>query len=131
MRKLMAKDLYHVYELLRRSKYKCRELRLYELAVEQPAPRYYISVYKAYRNIYPLMFGDFSKLRKMKPLKQEMYLALFREVIQLSTKREHSGKSLMHIIPFAIVKPAKRFYISPRSARRIICEYKWKKKHLS
>ena len=115
----MTKDLYHVYELLRRSKYKCRELRLYELAVEQPAPRYYISVKKAYE-----------QLRKMKPLKQEMSLALFREVIQLSTKREHSGKSLMHIIPFAIVKPAKRFYISPRSARRIICEYKWKKKHL-
>lgn len=91
----------------------------FERTVRHAASRFYIDTRRAYQNIYPMLRGDYSRIEKMKPLRQEMYKALYDVVMSLSQKRQFWGKSPYYIVKFAILEPAPRFYIDVETMRKI------------
>ena len=94
----------------------------FERTVRHPASRFFIDTRRAYQNIYPMLRGDYSRLEKMKPLRQEMYKALYDVVMRLSQKRQFWGKSPYYIVKFAILEPAPRFYIGVEKMRKVFRE---------
>ena len=84
-------------------------------AVKMPAPRFYLTAKQAYQVISPMVKGDFERVDLFNPLKRQMYYELFDIVMKMSEKREFIGKSLWHIMPFAVAQPASQFFISPHS----------------
>lgn len=127
-RELLYRDLCAAYEAVRRSHYRCKKMRLYEMAVNLPAPRYYVTPRSAYLVIYPLLLGRTDHFVRMKEAKRELYISLYTKVVELSRQREYYGKGLMELLPFALRQPAPRFFISPIRARHIIKEYLCEKK---
>lgn len=130
MRELLYRDLCAAYETAKRTHYKCKKMRLYELAAYSPAPRYYVSLRSAYLVIYPLLLGRTEQFTRMREDKRELYISLYQKVVELSCQREYYGKGLMELLPFALAQPAPRFFVSPDRVRRIIkdspCEKKSK-----
>lgn len=108
--------------------YECRtQAEAFERTVRHPASRYFVESRRAYQNIYPMLRGDFSRLEKMKPLRQEMYRSLFEVVMRLSQKRQFWGKSPYYIVKFAILEPAPRFYIGVEKMRKVFRERRKKR----
>ena len=99
----------------------------FERTIQHPASRFFIETRRAYQNIYPMLRGDFSRIEKMKPLRQEMYRALFDVVMRLSQKRQFWGKSPYYIVKFAILEPAPRFYIGLEKMRKVFRERRGKR----
>lgn len=99
----------------------------FERTVRHPASRFFIETRRAYQNIYPMLRGDYSRLEKMKPLRQEMYRALYDVVMRLSQKRQFWGKSPYYIVKFAILEPAPRFYIGVEKMRKVFRERRGKR----
>ena len=99
----------------------------FERTVRHPASRFFIETRRAYQNIYPMLRGDFSRIEKMKPLRQEMYRALYDVVMRLSQKRQFWGKSPYYIVKFAILEPAPRFYIGVEKMRKVFRERRSKR----
>ncbi len=95
--------------------------------IRHPASRFFIETRRAYQNIYPMLRGDYSRLEKMKPLRQEMYKALYDVVMRLSQKRQFWGKSPYYIVKFAILEPAPRFYIGVEKMRKVFRERRAKR----
>lgn len=123
-RELMYDELMRVYCKVCRD-YDCRtQAEAFERTVRHPASRFFVTPRRAYQNIYPMLRGDFSKLERMKPLRQEMYKALFAAVIKLSQKRQFVGRSPYYIIKFAIMEPAPRFYIGAEKMRKVFRAHK-------
>lgn len=96
----------------------------FEKTVSHPASRFFVTPKMAYQNIYPMLRGDFSRIEKMKPLRQEMYRALYDVVMRLSQKRQFWGKSPYYIVRFAVTEPAPRFYIGVEKMRKVFRERK-------
>lgn len=92
--------------------------------VKHPAPRYYIGAKKAVNIIGQLMLGNRAVLDSMRSYKKRMYIELEQEVLRLSEKKEYQGKSLKYICSFAILHPAKEFYISWETFKKIFCNAK-------
>ena len=99
----------------------------FERTVRHAASRFYIDTRRAYQNIYPMLRGDYSRIEKMKPLRQEMYKALFDVVMRLSQKRQFWGKSPYYIVRFAVLEPAPRFYIGIEKMRKVFRERRGKR----
>lgn len=99
----------------------------FDRTVRHPASRFFIGTRRAYQNIYPMLRGDYSRLEQMKPLRQEMYKALFDVVMRLSQKRQFWGKSPYYIVSFAVLEPAPRFYIGVEKMRKIFRERRGKR----
>ena len=113
----MQRDVINAYKEVYAKCFTQREA--YERTVLQPAPRYYVTPKQALQVISPMMKGDFEMVDMMMPLRREMYYSLFNEVMKLSEKREFIGKSLSHVMRFAVLQPAPRFYIGWDRAKRI------------
>lgn len=94
----------------------------FERTVRHAASRFFVEPRRAYQNIYPMLRGDYSRLEQMKPLRQEMYKALYDVVMKLSQKRQFWGKSPFYIVKFAVMEPAPRFYIGIEKMRKIFRE---------
>ena len=106
----------------------CRSQKeAFELTVSHPASRFFVDPRRAYQNIYPMLRGDYSRIEKMKPLRREMYKALYDIVIRLSQRRHFWGKSPYHIVKFAVLEPAPRFYIGVEKMRKIFRDRKRRK----
>ena len=108
----MKRDLMRVYQEESRNYSGFMQKEVYALTVQHPAPRFYIDPRSAHMYISPLLRGDRSGLEKMKPLRREMYEALFRVVMSLSQKEKFWGKPLYCILRQAVMEPAPRFYIN-------------------
>ena len=108
----MKNDLMKVYREVC-SGYDCRNnLEAWENVVRHPAPRFYIDARRAHCRISPMLHGDKRQLEHLSPLKREMYEDLFATVLRLWQKKPFWGTSLNHVLKFAILEPAPRFYIS-------------------
>ena len=118
-RESMYDELMKVYCKILREFDVRTQTEAFERTVRHAASRFYIDTRRAYQNIYPMLRGDYSRLEKMKPLRQEMYKALFDVVMRLSQKRQFWGKSPYYIVKFAILEPAPRFYIDVETMRKI------------
>ncbi len=99
----------------------------FERTIRHPASRFFVEPRRAHQNIYPMLRGDYSRLEKMKPLRQEMYKALYDVVMRLSQKRQFWGKSPYYIVKFAILEPAPRFYIGVEKMRKVFRERRAKR----
>lgn len=97
----------------------------YEKTVNHPAPRYYVNARWACQVISPLLEGDMTALKKLSQLKQEMYLSLLHEVIEISSQRNFIGRSPYYVVQFAIHRPAPRFFISAETMRKIFHRKKY------
>lgn len=112
LREEMKRDLMKVYreECQHYSGY--MQTEIYSLTVNHPAPRFYIDPRRAHQHISPLLRGDRSGLEKMKPLRREMYEALFGVVMTFYQKEKFWGRSLYYVLRHAVMEPAPRFYIN-------------------
>ena len=124
----MKDDLMKVYREISGS-HTCRyQNDAYEQTVLHPAPRFYVDPRRAHQVISPMCRGDFSKLRMLSPLRQEMYQALFETVQRLYQSSAYWKKSLHYVLQFAVLEPAPRFYISADRMRLIWKERTRRKK---
>ena len=118
-REQMKDDLMKVFREISAG-YTCRyQTEAYEKTVQHPAPRYYIDARRAHCVISPMRRGDYTQLHKLSPLKQEMYVSLFETVQRLYQQSTYWGKSLYHVLQFAVLEPAPRFYINADMMRLI------------
>ena len=121
-RDMMYDELMKVYSGILRDFDVRTQAEAFERTVCHPASRFFIEPRRAYQNIYPMLRGDYSRLEKMKPLRQKMYKALFDVVMRLSQKRQFWGKSPYYIVKFAVLEPAPRFYIDVERMRKVFRE---------
>ncbi len=121
-REAMYDELMKVYCKVLREFDVRTQTEAFERTVCHPASRFFIDTRRAYQNIYPMLRGDYSRLERMKPLRQEMYKALYDVVMRLSQKRQFWGKSPYYIVKFAILEPAPRFYIGVEKMRKVFRE---------
>ena len=126
-REAMYDELMKVYCKVLREFDVRTQTEAFERTVRHPASRFFIETRRAYQNIYPMLRGDFSRIEKMKPLRQEMYRALYDVVMRLSQKRRFWGKSPYYIVKFAILEPAPRFYIGVEKMRKVFRERRGKR----
>ena len=121
-RELMYDELMAVYRKVLKD-YDCHtQAEAFDRTVRHPASRFFVEPRRAYQNIYPMLRGDYSKIEQMKPLRQEMYKALYDVVMRLSQKRQFWGKSPYYIVKFAVTEPAPRFYIGVEKMRKVFRE---------
>lgn len=126
-REAMYDELMKVYCKVLREFDVRTQTEAFERTVRHPASRFFIETRRAYQNIYPMLRGDFSRIEQMKPLRQEMYRALYDVVMRLSQKRQFWGKSPYYIVKFAILEPAPRFYIGVEKMRKVFRERRGKR----
>jgi len=126
-RESMYDELMKVYCKILRECDVRTQTEAFERTVRHPASRFFIDTRRAYQNIYPMLRGDYSRLEKMKPLRQEMYKALYDVVMRLSQKRQFWGKSPYYIVRFAVLEPAPRFYIGIEKMRKVFRERRAKR----
>lgn len=85
-------------------------------AMKSPADRYWVSVFQAYRYILLYRKGMLPRSES----KRRLVCDLYREFERLSAKPTFRGCSTFFIVQFAVGMPAPEFYLSHRTARRII-----------
>lgn len=126
-REPMYDELMQVYRKVLRDYDVRTQAEAFELTVSHAASRFFVDPRRAYQNIYPMLRGDYSRFEKMKPLRQEMYRALFDVVMRLSQKRQFWGKSPYYIVKFAVNEPAPRYYIGVEKMRKVFRERRGKR----
>ena len=116
----MKRDLMKVYREVANTGHFRSQRDIYRSVVEHPAPRFYVDAKWAHQRLSPLMRGDRSFLEQSgSALARQMYLDLYDVVMRLSQKERFWGSSLYHILQFAVLEPAPRFYISADRMRMI------------
>ena len=95
----------------------------FELVVNTPCSRFWVSEERAKNVIADMIVGK-DVLSNMHPSKQEMYLEIYRRVIE---KQKTSNNTLYNIIFDVVNSEAPKFYMHPIYARNII--YKMKHGH--
>lgn len=111
------RDLLRAYHTLAADKSIPREV-FFETLVEMPSSRYWVSPERAHFVIKAMMEGR--QLRPMKPNKKRMFDDLLSAVLRrLADRPEYS---LFDIVLQAVYSPAPSFYLTPESARVILCK---------
>lgn len=85
-------------------------------AISSPADRFWVSVFQAYRYILLYKKGVLPSSAS----KRKLVIDLCREYEKLASKPMFKGYSTFFIVQFAVGMPAPEFYMSYRTARRII-----------
>lgn len=112
------RDLMRAYdEYISSCKY-IRMTEVYNTIVNMPSRRFWVSDVRATKVIYQMLNGDL--LQAMRPLKREMFQEIFRRVLELRNKRPEL--SLCNCCCIVIEQPAPKFYITPGSAKVMICK---------
>lgn len=92
----------------------CKHISLYDVVeevVNSPAPRFYVSAYRA-RNVICRMYTG-KPLTKITPLRMEMYNEIFHRVREARKLFPH--KPLLFIIEEVLDQPAPKFYLTKKS----------------
>lgn len=93
---------------------------LYEQLVNMPAERFWVSEERATIVVSQMMRGD--KLENMLPTKREMFVEIYNRVIGLLACRR--DEPLSALVFDVVGSPAPKFYMTPDSAKVIICKIK-------
>ena len=91
---------------------------VYATIVNMPSRRFWVSDIRAALIVSAIMKGE-AKLENMWPLKREMYLEIYRRVLEL--RKEHPTGSVLELCSIAVAQPAPKFYLTPGSAKMMVC----------
>ena len=99
------------------------------ITVNSPCSRFWVSEERASIVLSKMFAGD--TLVYMSDTKREMYQELFRRAKE--KKRKYPHKSVYELAIDVTGQPAPKFYLTPQSAKVIICKIKqkWKKQRKS
>lgn len=99
-----------------------------------PSRRFWVSDIRAALVISAMIRGE-TDLNTMWPLKKEMYEEIYSRVLTL--QEEHPELTISELCAKVIVQPAPKFYLTPGSAKIMVCkarkqwiQEKWKKLRL-
>lgn len=122
----MAAEMVGIYEDYIRSHPFVKISDFYETLVEMPASRFYVSEERAIKVIYLMIQGK-ADIKKMYPMKRDMYREILRRVLDL--KRAYPERNTRDLCIEVVNQPAPKFYITAASARQIISRYrkKWQR----
>jgi hypothetical protein len=113
-----VRDLMLAYDAYKATHKQIDVHALYADLVVQPAPRFYVSETRARVVVSRMMKGD--KLQGMRPLKRAMFEEIHRRVKVLA--KEHPKADLSLLCAEVVTQPAPQFYLSPASAKILICQ---------
>lgn len=91
---------------------------IYEKVANSPSRRFWVSEERAAIVVSSMMRGD--KLKNMRPLKREMYNEIYTRAMKLRDK--HPAMPISQLVTQVIEQPAPKFYLTPGSAKVIICK---------
>lgn len=99
----------------------CEYIRMpevYEYIANAPAERFYVSDIRAAVVVSDILQGK--TLSTMRPLKREMFEEICRRVVEL--KNIHPTWTMRKLCAFVVEQPAPKFYITPGSAKIMVCK---------
>lgn len=99
----------------------CEYIRMpevYSTIVNMASRRFWVSDIRATKVVYAMMRG--SKLSGMRPLKREMFEEIFRRVFEL--RKKEPDLSVKDCCGIVVSQPAPKFYLTPGSAKVMICK---------
>lgn len=91
---------------------------IYKQVANSPSRRFWVSEERAAIVVSSMMRGD--KLENMRPLKREMYNEIYSRAMKLREK--HPTMPISQLVTQIIEQPAPKFYLTPGSAKVIICK---------
>lgn len=95
---------------------------IYREVVERPSSRFWVSEERAAIVVVSMLRGD--DLWKMISNKKEMFREICSRVVKL--RSEHPGMTVYEACFHVVRQPAPKFYLTPGSAKVIICRAKEK-----
>lgn len=121
-------DLMSVYRSYIRQCDFIRMPDVYENIVNMPAKRFYVSDIRAALVVASIQRGE-NVLKEMRESKRKMFKEIYNRVIALKDKEPKL--SLSQLCAIVVSQPAPEFYLTPGTAKVMICKErrKWKKKH--
>lgn len=101
---------------------------VYAKIVNMESSRFWVSDIRATQVIYAMMRGV--QLKRMRPLKREMFEEIFRRVMALKKKRPEL--TVRNCCAIVVAQPAPKFYLTPGSAKIMVCKArkKWMQEKL-
>lgn len=122
------RDLMRVYDNYIASCTYIRMPEVYASIVNAPAARFYVSDIRATVVVSALLKDK--PLKRMHPLKREMYEEIARRVVAL--REDHPEWTLRRLCALVVEQPAPKFYLTPGSAKVMVCKNrkKWLKEKL-
>lgn len=122
-------DLMTVYD---KCMEECKYIRMddiYKKVVNMPSSRFWVSDTRATIVVSAIIRGD-AKLDAMWALRKEMYLEIYNRVMEL--KKTKPNVSISELCSIVVAMPAPKFYLTPDSAKIMICKArpKWKREKL-
>lgn len=93
---------------------------IFRAVVNKASARFWVSEERAAIVVSHMMRGG--SLSDMRPLKQEMFREIYRRVMAL--KEQNPDMSINQLAFFAVKQRAPKFYLTPGSAKVIICKIK-------
>ncbi len=91
---------------------------IYRQIVSMPSRRFWVSEERAYIVIYRMVKHGADSIRQMQPMKQKMFMEIYRRVCQTMALRPND--SLYKIVFDVVNQPAPEFYLTSGSAKVII-----------
>lgn len=101
---------------------KCKYIRMpevYHAVANMPAKRFWVSTIRAALVISAMIRGE-DPLKKMRGSKKEMYLEIYKRVMEL---RENNKTALItELCDIVVAQPAPKFYLTPKTVKVMICK---------
>lgn len=91
---------------------------VYKHIANAPADRFYVSDVRASVVVSDMLQGK--PLPSMRPLKREMFEEISRRVVKL--REQHPTWTLRKLCTVVVEQPAPKFYITPGSAKIMVCK---------
>ena len=95
---------------------------IYDQLVDMPAERFWVSEERAAIVISKMLRGD--RLSDMRPNKREMFREIYRRVKNM--RKDNPSLSVCECVHKVVRNAAPKFYLTPGSAKVIICRIKQK-----
>lgn len=123
-------DLMRAYDEYLASCDYIRMPEVYNNIVNMPSRRFWVSDIRAALVIAAMMRGEV-RLNKMCASKREMYEEIYRRVAILREK--YPLKTTSELCAMVVIQPAPKFYLTPGSAKIMICKARkeWIKRKLA
>lgn len=111
----------------------CAYIRMpevYKTIANSPAPRFYVSESRASVVVSAMLTNRKQHYIRMRKLKREMFEEIKKRVVDM--QRRNPALSVLDCCRVIVTQPAPKFYITPNTAKCIICKNReeWKRKKL-